>query len=456
MSTFATIKDLTGKSDDFKKLFISPDIGYYRERVLNQQKPVFEFFTQLREDDKIKYIFVPRNFGVNVLKLTPFPLKNYATIDAKFSGELRDYQIEVSEKALKYLNKDNGVILHCSPGFGKTITAVYLATKLNCYTIVICDNLVVHRSWEESFSRFSDVSAYLVTTRKLPATQPKVIVCTSTTIMKLPEEWKLNVGTLILDESHSLCCKSAIPGLLSTVPHYIIACSGTPNRPDKLEIMTHYLTGDNVIEAERPCEPTCFKVITKFKPEGNPLDHKSYLDFLKSLRGQEERKIWIINFLMFVGGVWKEGGKRETCIVFFDNQKDVEWCNKQLQKLKLGSDTMYGTQTEYQQEQFLIGTYQKIGQGFDQATYCKKWNGVHFKNVVILFTSKQENLINQCINRSRDYSPKYWFIIDSHKKFESHYKEMIKGCPSKTKFLTMGAEQTDALIEAKVNKVEKI
>jgi hypothetical protein len=33
---------------------------------------------------------------------------------------------------------------------------------------------------------------------------------------------------------------------------------------------------------------------------------------------------------------------------------------------------------------------------------------------------------------------------------------MIKGCPSKTKFLTMGAEQTDALIEAKVNKVEKI
>ena len=102
-----------------------------------------------------KKFYLPRYYGY---KHYGEPEKNrlndYTKINLKFNGELRDKQKPVVEKYLKHVQEHGGDFLALHTGFGKTILALNIISKLNVKTLIVVHKEFLLRQWIERIEEF--------------------------------------------------------------------------------------------------------------------------------------------------------------------------------------------------------------------------------------------------------------------------------------------------------------
>lgn len=360
-------------------------------------------------------IWLPMTFACGLLNRDCFEHRKFPVIDLVFNGNLREKQEIVVKEAKEHLEKYNTTTLWLHPGFGKTILGSYLACFLKHKTIVVHTMAVLNNQWYSAFSDFTNAKIWIVGEKKIE--DPDVVICMDTRLIKLEDDFISQFGVLIIDEAHEWCStQNRISKLLRFQPKYIIVESATIEKADKMEKVIRCIAGEHHIRRDYEKEFNALIIKTNYIPEVVKTIHGTNMDALRKELARNERRNNIISDIV------KNNPEYKILIVSWL----VEHCELLYNKLSEYNNvsSFYGNAKKYNDARVIIGTYKKVGTGFDEALACANWDGKRINLVIMTMLVKDTNFFEQVVGRGlRAEMPNFILLIDDNKTLERHLTE---------------------------------
>jgi hypothetical protein len=351
--------------------------GYKPKRVL-----MFE-----RDETKQFYIvpyFTAKKYGFNTNNpywrqiIFPYSMPDGTTkYLPEFSAKFRDYQLEILPEILELLQQHNSVIIGLPPGWGKTIIATYLLWVLALLPIVIVKQDKVKDGWITTFKKAMPHARVWVVGENNPA-EYDIILCMNERLHYVPDRVKQQVGTLIIDEVHTLTSETQVMTFLGFQPKYIIFESATLEQSTLYEMAT-VCSGKHGIFRVSKIPHYVFAVRTGI--EGEEVRKNGTLvssSVQKSLINNEIRKR-IIQTIIYNHIEFRK------FIVMQRVTDCIEETVENIRNLGITADSLYGTKKQYNQSQVLCGTFGKISTGFDEENACHDFYTNPEKSNTVLF-----------------------------------------------------------------------
>jgi superfamily II DNA or RNA helicase len=211
-------------------------------------------------------IIVPRYYGIINFGVPQQEIFNPEEIDISFTKILRDKQLDICDRSIKYIKKYGGGLLSVPCGFGKTVCALYIASKLGLKTLIIVHKTVLVKQWIKSMFDFLDINESrigIIQSNKCNVVGKDIVVGMIQTISKRQylDEFN-NFGFVIYDEAHTVGCKYYSNALLKTGSQYTLALTATPYRYDgTIKVMYWFLGGTIYREKKKINKNMIVKVI---------------------------------------------------------------------------------------------------------------------------------------------------------------------------------------------------
>jgi superfamily II DNA or RNA helicase len=197
------------------------------ELTIKIEPDSYSFMTQPKyiipyDIDNDNFIYIPFAYGEKYERplRSSFPIINY-----NFTGNLRLKQKKVVNESIKYLNKSGNVILSLYTGFGKSISAIYLAHKIKLKTIILLHRVVLINQWESTIKRFCLEAKIQKLTTKSKKKDCDLYLINAQNVGKLGKDFFNDIGTIIVDELHLIMAESLSNSLQHLVPRYLIGLS---------------------------------------------------------------------------------------------------------------------------------------------------------------------------------------------------------------------------------------
>ena len=231
-------------------------------------------------------IIVPRYYGVG--KYGPAEKEEFESedIDITFTQSLRDKQIAVCERCIKYIKKNGGGLLSVPCGFGKTVCAIYIAHRLGLKTLIVVHKTFLVKQWINSILNFLNIDESrigIIQQKKCDYINKDFVVGMIHTISKHEHKNVFdNFGLVIYDEAHHVACKFFSRALLKTGSQYTLALTATPYRGDKtIKVMYWFLGGTIYRESIKINKNVIVKIINY-----KSTNHKLFTVKKKWLKGE--------------------------------------------------------------------------------------------------------------------------------------------------------------------------
>jgi len=349
-------------------------------RPFSMVKPQFQPKYKVWHEDA-KNLYLPKHFGIE--RYGPVPEREVAkTADVhwEFAGAIRPAQLPVVNSFLLPEPHDGVLSLHT--GGGKTVCALYIASRLKVPTLVIVHNTFLRDQWIDRIkaflpkARIGRVQADVVDV----ADKDVVIVMLQTLSMKeLNDNLFAPIGLVIVDECHHIASEVFVQALPKVTSRYMLGLSATPDRKDKLMFAIHWFLGPLLYKSD-----TGDSVDTQVKVEMYEYenDDPEFNEIVTSSQGMvsvpimvnkltacEDRTRWLIRILADV----MEDGRQ--VLVLSDR---VQHCKDILDGLPpdlkeqaciLSQSVKSEVRTEYcKTKTVLIATYSMCKEGFDVPT----------------------------------------------------------------------------------------
>ncbi|BAV81269.1 DNA helicase, phage-associated [Vibrio phage VCPH] len=142
---------------------------------------------------------------------------------------LRDDQQEIVDAYVE------DSILNGAPGFGKTISALALAYKLQQKTLVICTNVDIRKMWELEIEKWFGFSPSVIGSGRKEWDKP-ITVANIQTVRKLGMELSDQFGFLVVDEAHHCVAATFDYLVMQSKARYKLGLTGTLWRKDGLHV----------------------------------------------------------------------------------------------------------------------------------------------------------------------------------------------------------------------------
>jgi superfamily II DNA or RNA helicase len=289
-------------------------------------------------------------------------------------------------------------------------------------TAVIMTRSILTEQWKKTFNDFTDATVWIVGEKNPPPTC-NVIICLNGRWNLIPRDLRDMVGTLIIDEAHMLCCGSCVDVLLAFQPKYIIIESATLERDDDLHLMMYTLAGIHGVYRESNTTLTVVKINTGISTEityqgFGPYQRPNYGKLVKDTLMNEYRNHIILELV-------KANAHRKILILtgLIDHAKHL---NNLIVKANITSDYMCADKKTYTDANVLVGTTNKIGTGFDQATFCEHYDK-RFDLLILVRSIKKYQMLVQNVGRIfRTPHPTVFHFVDDVNIFREHWKKCIK------------------------------
>lgn len=377
------------------------------------------FYEYSAETDTIKLpyafskILLNYNYNFNIQR----PAANFV-----FTQQLLEHQVEIYQETLALLSKNNTVQIGLFTGGGKTVLATKAASDLKQTTMVLATDTGLLSQWDKAFKVFTTATTYIVDGTFAPPNGVNVIICMTSRIHYVPADWRLRIGTLIIDESHTMCSQSRVDALLATHPYYIITCSATPERDDGMHAMIDAMAGpERVIKiSKKPFNVfgynTGCDVEIPVDFDGTPNWNK----LLNAICENDERNQLII-------GMVKQYHQHHKILILSDRVEHVTTLCQMIKALGISCDYMAGKKKTYNDSNVLVGGIKKIGTGFDEANACADFNGVRLDLLLLVTSIKKKSRLEQVAGRCfRANFPQIIYLIDENAISQKHFNEGIK------------------------------
>ncbi len=369
-------------------------------------QPRFFYPYEILDDNTLilPFAYAYRNIGIK----RPIREK-LESIQVKFNAALRPEQEVVVSEAIKFLSKKGSIIISCFVGFGKSISAIYLACKIGFKTLIIVNKLILIKQWEESIRQFcsDDVKIQKLTT-KSKKKEADFYIMNAQNIEKMGKDFFKDIGNVIVDECHLIMAETLSKSLQYVQPRYLIGLSATPYRPDGLNNLLSLYFGPDKIIRKLQREHIVYKVDTGFTP---PIEYTAQKKvnwgaLLDSQANNEDRNKIIVEIIKHF--------KDRNFLVLTKRISQGEYILERLKQENESVTSLLGNNQEFDDKaRILIGTNSKVGTGFD-----------HKKLDALLLAADVEEYFIQYLGRvfrTQDSIPIIIDLVDKNNILNKHW-----------------------------------
>jgi len=402
-----------------KELTVSP---YVPKNSLQKPSP----FPVYRES--ANKIYLPRYYGYNNYgEPEENRLNNYKNIDLKFNGDLRDKQKPVVEKYLNHVKHGGGGLLALHTGFGKTILALNIISKLKVKTLIIVHKEFLLRQWVERIEQFlPDAKVGRIQAKVIDVEDKDIVICMlqSLSMKEYPTALFKEYGLTIVDECHHISSEVFSRALYKVVTKYMLGLSATVKRKDGLTFVIKMFLGELVCKIERKGEDKVTVRAIEYKTHDEEfnqvlLDYRGrvkYSSMIKKICEYNSRSEFI---LRVIGDIIKKDTKKKAQIMVLAHNKSIlKYLHDAIKHRNIESVGYYvGGMKE---KDLKISERKKI----IIATYAMAEEGLDIKTLTTLVMATPKVDVTQAVGRilrMKHDNTEVYDIIDSHTMFQRHW-----------------------------------
>lgn len=392
--------------------------SFYQKR---KEVECFDLFQPTTTDNQIQ-IAVPFSYYYHHLSPEIESLSiPQPKIEFPFDGNLLERQKLIRNDIFSILNRTKSILLCLHTGFGKTIFAIYLASKIGMKTLILCHRKIIMDQWINAVKKYCPgVSIELCNPKKKPTSD--VVICNVLTVPKCNEGDSSRsafkqYGCLILDEIHTVCTEQFSKALFHIFPQWMIGLSATPYRSDGMDKIIELYVGPEAVYKEMWRIFNVYKLNTLFTPEigRNPDGSVEWNSALTSQANSPSRNELIVKCIQYFSS---------RKILVLVKRKDHATILKQM-CINIGEDVdtfMESDKMANYNCRVLIATYSKGGVGFDHPGL----------DMLIGAADVEENFMQYLgrVFRKDDTAPIYIDLIDNNPIMKKHSNTRIKICKS--------------------------
>jgi len=234
-------------------------------------------------------IYVPRFYGIKRYGLPDTSeLSEGEDIDIAFVKELRDYQTDVVNIYLKYVNtpicKDsdkhgNGGILELPCGYGKTVLSLKIIADLKKKTLILVHKEFLMNQCIERINEFMPSARVGKIQGPIYEVEGKDIVIGMIQTLHsrdFPSEAFSPFGLTIIDEVHRIGSEEFSKTLLKTLTPYMLGISATVERKDKLTKILYMFIGEKIYSVDRNDDDPVHVRSIEFKTNDREFNETEY------------------------------------------------------------------------------------------------------------------------------------------------------------------------------------
>lgn len=161
-------------------------------------------------------------------------------------------------------------IVNGKPGFGKTLTALAIAYKMQQKTLVICTTTTIRDQWVAEVKKWFGFTPGIIGSGKFNI-EPPIVIANIQTVRKHGVELSSKFGILVVDEAHHCCAATFTQIIDESRARYTIGLTGTLKRKDGLEATFKGYFGEKVFvpAVSNTIKPTIHGFTTKIPIPGN-------------------------------------------------------------------------------------------------------------------------------------------------------------------------------------------
>lgn len=170
----------------------------------------------------------------------------YNTLDdfPEFKFPLRPSQQQI------YDELDDNCIINAKVGYGKTFTALSIASKLKQKTLVVVHTVALRNQWEKEIVKTLGIKPGVIGSGKFN-TDSYVVVANVQSLTKHVAKISREFGTVILDEMHHVSSPTFAKVIDAMFSRYKIGLSGTIERKDQKHVVFKDYFGSKIFKPDK-------------------------------------------------------------------------------------------------------------------------------------------------------------------------------------------------------------
>ena len=423
---YAIVKEHFGFRDinrTKRELTVSP---YVNENYAAKARP-FPIYME-----SFKKIYLPKHYGFETFG-DPDKVKavtNGNDIEVEFKGQLREKQLAPMEAFMKSCEKgslslkSHGGIISLPCGYGKTILALKLISRLQKKTLVIVHKEFLINQWKERIEEFlPGARVGLIQASKVDIHNKDIVLgmLQSISMKEYPEDTFKSFGFTIIDECHHIAAEVFSRSLPKINSQYLLGLSATPKRKDGLSKVFNWFLGPmiyeikirdgikvdvNVLEYNNKDESYCKQELTGYgkicmpRMINNICNYKRrtkiIIELIIRLRNKGKKILVLSNRRQHLTDIYEIANNRniDTVGYYVGGMKQHE--------LK-----------ESESKNILLGTYTMSSEGMD----------IPDLNAIIFASPKSDIIqsIGRILRKQHETSPIAWDIVDNFSPFSKQY-----------------------------------
>ena len=395
-------------------------------------------------------IYVPRFYGVKRYGVPDISeLSEGETIDIAFVKELRDYQTNVVNLYLKYVNTPismnsepdkcgNGGILELPCGYGKTVLSLKIIAELKKKTLILVHKEFLMNQWIERINEFLPSARVGKIQGPVYEVEGKDIVIGMIQTLHsrdFPSEAFSPFGLTIIDEVHRIGSEEFSKTLLKTLTPYMLGISATVERKDRLTKILYMFIGEKIYSVDRSDDDPVNIRSIEFKTNDREFNETEY-DF----RGSPKYSTMITKLCEYgprsdfivtvIHDLLKENDQKQIMILAH-NRALLTYLYDAIRHKISADDSTVGYYVGGMKEKDLKITESKK---IVLATYAMAAEALDIKTLSTLVMASPKTDIEQSVGRilrTRGQNPIVVDIVDSHEYLKGQWlkrKAFYKKC----------------------------
>lgn len=412
-----------------KETYIIPRPSFFKSKFGASNTSRKAIYFNLKIGD---YLYLPFSYACGLFGCYPNDYHDYTKIEIHNNIQLvkNEYldQHAIIDEALDQLNKYRTTTMKIFTGGGKTMMSIYLMSKLGYRTLIMCPNVSICEQWKNAIENHTDSQVSVLSSNTDLNCQ--VLICYYDRLSKLDESDLSDFGLLMMDEAHMLAVESNRHNFFKIRPKYIISLTATLARADGFHEMIRMMVGYHYVRRTNPYPFHVVKVNTGFKPEPKSTDRGvDYNNLIHIISRDDKRNYQIMTI------IYQNITDRGLILTKFEEHVKIlsRWC----EYYNIEYDTLYGSKKSYTEKSVLIGTYKKIGVGFDEANYLANFSGNKFKYLIMAVPIKYDPYQDDQANTSdisegggleqvigrvmRSLNSVIYYLVDEHRTLKKHW-----------------------------------
>ena len=386
-----------------------------------QQSNPFPIYRESRNKFYLPRFFGAKRFG----DPTTSTIGDGEEIDLKFKGKLRPYQEPIVDTYVKKADEIGGGLLEVAVGYGKTIMALNIISKINRKTLIVVHKEFLLRQWIERIEEFLPGAKVGKIQGEVVNIENKDIVIgmlQSLSMKDYSNKIFRSFGLTVFDEVHHMSAEVFSRALFKIVTKKMLGLSATMKRSDNLSKVFKMFIGPIVYTKKR---------------EGGDGVHVQAIDYVNN---DEEYSAVELNFKgqvhysKMIKKICEFNHRSEFILKVLDKMLKDDLCK---QIMILGHNKVllkYLHDAIKHRNMATVGYYiggmkekdLKISEGKKVvvATYAMASEGLDIKTLSSLIMATPKSNVEQCIGRilrTKHERPLVIDIVDQHELFHKQW-----------------------------------